>query len=123
MKQNFTNEEIGNVVLTLNSTLGVNVRVNKAGNLTVTNPKTAAKEQWTLYRTVDGLLWRRLNLLTLYTYPLNMVHRNDMEKRIYQYNDGTTYTYSYWDMRKHCYFHNLNDALNYFISYYNNRNK
>lgn len=117
MKSNFTNEEIGKVVLNLNFCLNLNVRVNKAGNITVTNPLTYKNEKWTLYNTPDGLLWRRHNLITGYCYPLHMVNRNQLE-----YNKEYP-KYSYWDMHKHCTFNSIDDAIIYFIKYFQRHEK
>ena len=41
MKQNFTNEDIGKIVINLTSAITVTVKVNKAGNIDICNPKTS----------------------------------------------------------------------------------
>lgn len=112
MKQNFTNEEIGKIVINLTSAIAVTIKVNRAGNIDVRNPKTFEKEKWTLYNTPDGYLWRRHNLKNGYCYPLHMVNRNDLE--VYMGN----YSYRYWNMHKHCGFKTIDEALEYFIPYF-----
>ena len=112
MKSNYSNEEIGKVVSNLSFDIKLNVRLNKSGNLTVTNSDTVKFEKWTLYRTSLGYLWRRHNLRTGYCYPLNMINRNILTI------DKGHINYSFWCMNKHCTFYNIDDAINYFITYF-----
>ena len=96
MKQNFTNEEIGKIVINLTSAIAVTVKVNKAGNIDIRNPKTSKDEKWTLYNTPNGYLWRRHNLKNGYCYPLHMVNHNYLD----------------------CPFKNIDETLEYFIPYF-----
>ena len=112
MKQNFTNEEIGKIVINLTSTIAVTVKVNKAGNIDIRNPKTSKDEKWTLYNTPNGYLWRRHNLKNGYCYPLHMVNRNCLD----WFNNGCYY--NHWNMNKHCPFKTIDEALEYFIPYF-----
>ena len=112
MKQNFTNEEIGKIVINLTSAIAVTVKVNKAGNIDIRNPKTSKDEKWTLYNTPNGYLWRRHNLKNGYCYPLHMVNRNYLD----WFKEGCYY--NHWDMNKHCTFKTIDEAMEYFIPYF-----
>ena len=98
MKSNFNDSEL----LSLFKTFGhkLNVRINKAGNIDVVNPKSKNKnEHFVLYLTPNNrYLWRRW-FSPYYCYPLNMVKRKK-EFKI-----------------ENCEFNTVNEAIDYFKYY------
>lgn len=125
---NFTNEELGMLVAAVSPKL--NVRVNRAGNLTVENPKgygtspwvyPVTAYYWTLYKTSNGYVWRCLNSSSGYCYPLNMVKRNEGREIPYSYTypngETVTTTYKTWCYEDHSMFKTMEAAVNYFVMY------
>jgi len=97
MKQNFSNEVIGKILVSLTQNINdITIRVNRAGNIDVRNVNTYNKEKWTLYNYSGTYVWRRTNLVNGYKYPLHMVNH----------------------MYERCGFITIKDALDYFIRYY-----
>ena len=117
MKNNFTNEEIGIIFGTLSGKL--NVRINKAGNIDVVNPKSTNKyEHFVLYFTPNKkYLWRRW-FDKGYCYPLNMRNRKRIGEIHYDTWQGKKFA---WYQRefdiKNCEFETVSDAVDYFVKY------
>ena len=126
MKKNFTNEEkniLENVVKSISPAF--TVEFNKAGNLTVRNPKT--NTWWTLYRSdVNNgkLVWRRLwaDIWGCYrSHLLNCRGRKTMKS---SYGD---WTYKSWDgVNAHATMDSFGEAMDYanyyFSKIYPNKN-
>ena len=127
-KNNFSNEELNMLVAAVSPKLSV--RVNRAGNLTVENPKgygttpwvyPVTAYYWTLYKTSNGYVWRCLNSSSGYCYPLNMVKRNEGREVHCSYTspNGETLntTYTTWCYEDHSTFKTMEEAVNYFVMY------
>lgn len=136
-KINFTDSEVLNIVKTLSPRL--NVRINKAGNITVSDPsenisniyQVAAsfmqnypyrqkeiRGYWTLYKIDNSkFLWRHHDG-NGYCYPLNMRGRKRIGEIHHETYDGKTYSWYNrdWDMEK-CMFNSVENALDYFVKY------
>lgn len=116
MKCNFSDAELTVAFKVLGSKL--RVRLNKAGNIDVVNPKrTNPNEHYVLYYTPNKrYLWRR-HFGWGYCHPLNMRNRNVMDTVERSYLDGTSYKYDFWNMAKHAEFDTVDEALYYFVVY------
>lgn len=141
-KSNFTDSELLNIIKTLSPRF--NVRINKAGNITVSyidekirNMYQLATEfmgfmgkstyhckeirgYWTLYACNDGkFLWRRHDG-TGNCYPLNMRGRK-FEGKVTKHRNVETGRIEYWGYKPYnidnSYFNTFEDALNYFVKY------
>ena len=123
MNNKFSTEQVSQ----LSEALGTkfNVRVNKAGNITVEylpefdrTIRVFDNQFWTLYRVQSGnYLWRR-HIGYGYCYPLHMVNRPRIGP-YYEYEScGKTYrTYARGFDIKNCEMNTFNEAVNYFINY------
>ena len=138
-KINFTDSELLNVIKVLSPRF--NVRINKAGNITVSDPteKVSNAHQiasafmqnysyspkeirgyWTLYTYGNGkFLWRRHDG-DGYCYPLNMSGRK-FEGEVTKYRNAETGRIEYQGYKPYniemSKFNTLDEALNYFINY------
>ena len=136
-KINFTDSELLNIIKTLSPRL--NVRINKAGNITVSDPtenvsnihQVAAafmqnypyrpkeiRGYWTLYKTDNSkFLWRHHDG-NGYCYPLNMRGRKRIGKIYHETYDGKTFSWCHrsWNM-ENCMLNSVEDALDYFVKY------
>ena len=115
-KTNFTDLEILTIIKTLSPQLSV--RVNKAGNITVYNPKEV-RGFWTLYNVNNRFLWRHHDG-NGYCFPLNMIGRKrigPINTEVWDYG----YVYKWYEREAYnidnSYFNSVNDALNYFVKY------
>ena len=110
-----TDSELLNIVKTLSPRL--NVRINKAGNITVSDPKEICG-YWTLYNVENSqFLWRRHDGYG-YCYPLNMHGRKRIGEIYHETYDGKTYSWYHrsWD-KQNCMFSSVENALDYFVKY------